>query len=195
MAYVVRGNRGGRVLVYNHFRYVRNNSTQERIYWRCARAAVGCQAYIHTNVFNLQADAPRIRILSREPRHIHAEERDLIRTGRFDRRVMAMIAADPTKSVARIYTEAISDLRPGEQAREFRSMRSLMNRQRARHLPRTPADVDDINIQGIWGRTHRGRDFLSLQDPNWGLLVFSTRRNYQQLARYSILPFNTVAFV
>ena len=68
MAYFLKGNRGRLVLVRGSYRYHRNRSSTERIFWRCWRKE--CRAPLQTNVFDVEDPRHNIAILlvSRELR-------------------------------------------------------------------------------------------------------------------------------
>lgn len=54
MARVVGGERGGRVLLNEGFRYHHNRTARDKIYWKCWRPH--CRAGLQTNVFDRQGD-------------------------------------------------------------------------------------------------------------------------------------------
>jgi len=73
-ASITVGNRGGKVLLYNGFKYQKNRLRTHAIYWRCWRKE--CRANLQTNVFDLDDRNPNIQILQ-ESSHAH-EEDDLV---------------------------------------------------------------------------------------------------------------------
>lgn len=60
MAYITRGERGGRVLIHDGYKYQKNRTRGEAIHWRCWREA--CRAPLQTNLFDVEANAPNILI-------------------------------------------------------------------------------------------------------------------------------------
>ena len=48
---IVKGNRGGRMLVADGYRYQKHRETNDRINWRCWWAE--CRARLRTNVFDM----------------------------------------------------------------------------------------------------------------------------------------------
>ena len=70
-ARIVAGNRGGKVLLYNGYKYQKNRERTSAIYWRCWRKE--CRANLQTNLFGLEDQNPDIRILQESP-HNHEDD-------------------------------------------------------------------------------------------------------------------------
>ena len=76
MAYIALGNRkGGRVLVFNDFRYHKNRTTKRYIHWRCWRQS--CNSMLTTNFFDVTAENVDIRVYKHDS-HNHAVDSDMI---------------------------------------------------------------------------------------------------------------------
>lgn len=180
MAYVQKGNRGGKILVHEGHRYQKNKEKGNKIYWRCWRRT--CNVFLQTDSFNIDARQPNIHVL-RASQHNHPAETELISGVTFKERVYQLIEADPTMPIRRVYNEAVRAARRGDVVPEFHSLRSMMNRKRASVLPPIPQDVEDVAIVGRWAQTWWGKRFLARQDNDWGIIVFGTDRNYTNLSR------------
>ena len=61
MAYVTRGDRGGKVLVFDGYKYQKNRTRGDKIHWRCWRETY--RAPLQTNDFNVDDNAPNIQVL------------------------------------------------------------------------------------------------------------------------------------
>ncbi|KAL8598692.1 hypothetical protein ACOMHN_033256 [Nucella lapillus] len=85
MAAIMRGNRGGNVLVYRHFRYHKHRSSGNFINWRCWRR--NCRAKLRTNQFDEEEDHPNIRIVNYEE-HVHPADTSLVNRSRFREHLM-----------------------------------------------------------------------------------------------------------
>ena len=94
------------------------------------------------------------------------------------------IQEDPSEPVKRVYNEVLVRSRNTENIPEFNSVRSSLQRTRMSCLPSIPDDIDSVNIpEDEWSETWDSKDFLSMQDNFWGILVFATNENYRCLAR------------
>ena len=63
----------------------------------------------------------------------------------------------------------------------FRQLRTRLQRVRASTLPPIPQDIDDVNIEGEWGRNWRGNPFLRHLDNDWSIAIFATTENVRIL--------------
>ena len=59
MARVIEGERGGKLLIYQGYKYARNRMRGLAIYWRCSRQ--GCSTALISNVFDLEGLAAHNR--------------------------------------------------------------------------------------------------------------------------------------
>ena len=62
MAYGTRGDRGGKVLVFDGYKYQKNRTRGDNIHWRCWRET--CRAPLQTNDFNVDDKGPELQRLS-----------------------------------------------------------------------------------------------------------------------------------
>lgn len=77
----------------------------------------------------------------------------------------------------RVYDQvANNDSGDSDEVQQFNTFRSRLNRRRAEFVPPLPIDIDDVDIQGEWAKTQKGRLFLNKLDNNWGMAVFTTSR-------------------
>ena len=58
---LIPGNRGGKVLVVQNFRFHRHETRGEKIHWRCWRQ--NCRAKVYTNLLNEEDDDPVNRVM------------------------------------------------------------------------------------------------------------------------------------
>ena len=65
----------------------------------------------------------------------------------------------------------------------FRPLRTRLQRVRAATLPAIPQVIDDVDIQGEWGRNWRGDPFLRHLDNDWGIALFATTANIRILQK------------
>lgn len=87
--------------------------------------------------------------------------------------------------VRRVYEKAVNDDSDtsDEHTPLFDSVRSRAKRFRSSFMPPVPLHIDDVQIPHEWRKTRNGRPFLSLQDNNWGILVFTTRNMVRVLQK------------
>ena len=62
MPYVTKGDRGGKVLVFDGYKYQKNRTRGDTIHWRCWRET--CRTPLQTNDFNVDDKAPELQRLS-----------------------------------------------------------------------------------------------------------------------------------
>lgn len=70
-----------------------------------------------------------------------------------------------------------------EELPNFQSMRTRIQRIRSALLPPIPHRIDDVDINGEWGRTWAHKPFLSKLDNDWGIAVFITDASLRILQR------------
>ena len=104
----IANSRGGKALVIDDFRYLRNKVRAERVYWRCGRT--GCWAYVTTNAFDVEADDPQIRVINGPGQHGHREEADLVATTALIEQMLQLVATDPSLPSRRVYDQVIKFL-------------------------------------------------------------------------------------
>lgn len=128
MASVVAGNRGGKILIYNGYRYNKNKQKGGKIYWCCCRKT--CNAYLQTASFDINKDIPEIHIL-RGQQHKHADDKQVITSSSLTRRMIDRILDDRTRSIKQIYDEVVRDAAEDDHVSNFDHVRSKLNRIRA----------------------------------------------------------------
>ena len=184
MASLEVGNRSSKILVYENCRYQKNKVTQAKIHWRCWRQ--DCRAYIQTSVFDLDEEDPDIQIIGVPGEHNHAEDREVIDRIKMKGKMCDTIRNDPSKPIKRVFDETIATAGPNREEDfipSYQSLKSSLNRTRASVLPDIPEDVESVIIEDEWVTTWAGKRFLSHQDNDWGILIFTTNRNIRKLSR------------
>ena len=188
---VMRGNRGGRILVVNDYRYERHRSKTERIHWRCWRPE--CRSRLRTNLFDIQFDGnPNIHILFQEE-HNHVPEEVMVDRAQHLTDMRGMIQEDPSRPVRRVYDSSLRQIRQlqggGDRPviENFVSFRTSLNRCRNEHLPDIPRVVADVHIFGTWAETWGDDQFLQFARNDWGLAIFATHQNIQVMSECSDL--------
>ena len=76
MAEIVHGNREGKVLIYQDYRYQKNQVRLDKIYWRCWHKH--CRMGLTINGFDIDEVNPTFRILSLIRHHNHPRDDDEI---------------------------------------------------------------------------------------------------------------------
>ena len=180
---IIDGKRGGKVLLFQGFRYYRNKTTSQNIHWRCWRSA--CQTTLTTTVFDLDAVNPRMTVLFRSA-HNHIEDDEVIKRDRIVNNVKHEVRQNLSRPIRRVYDDVSRTHHQGGGDRElpqFNSVRSIMGRERRSHVPPTPASIQDVVIDGEWTKTWSGAQFLLHLDNDWGVAVFATEENLQRLQK------------
>lgn len=91
------------------------------------------------------------------------------------KRMQQATTRDPTVPVRRLYNVAAEeDSGESDEIPSFESVRSRVKRVRAQFMPRIPATIDDVVIDGKWSRTWKNKAFLSHLDNDWGIAIFVT---------------------
>ncbi|KAI8503747.1 hypothetical protein Bbelb_187180 [Branchiostoma belcheri] len=125
----------------------------------------------------------------------HGSEDEIINARAIAYRMLAAVDNTPSQPVRRIYDQVVQGEENLEDVPNFRTVRTQLERRRASHailyfegaiLP-NPTTVEDVVIPDEWARIWGGRQFLSYQDNDWGILVFGTNRNFRKLRHCSVL--------
>ena len=183
MAYLQVGNRGGKILVYNNFRYQKNQERASTIHWRCWQKT--CRAPLQSNKFDDNAVNGNVEVhVISVGQHNHDNDTDLIEEGRLKQEMKQRIGDDPSKPVRRVYDEVVIDA-PTNNIPSFDAVRSMLTRKRSSIIPAIPRRVQDVHIENEWQLTWGGEQFLQHQDEDWGLLIFATSDNLNKLRQCS----------
>ena len=120
--------------------------------------------------------------------HNHAADTFAARRGLVLKRIEQAVVQDPTVPVRRMYDRAVDeDSGNSDELPTFGSVRTRAKRSKLQLLPPIPATIDDVVINGNWGKTWRNRQFLSHLDNDWGIVVFCTDRMLRTLQRSECL--------
>jgi hypothetical protein len=120
--------------------------------------------------------------------HSHVADSFAARRGVVLLRMQQATKRDPTVPVRRLYDVAAEeDSGESDELPSFESVRSRVKRVRGELMPRIPATIDDVVIDGNWSRTWKDRNFLSLLDNDWGIAIFFTEAMLKVLQRAECL--------
>ena len=126
---IIPGDRGGKVLLVDGYKYHKQVTRNQTIPWQCARRRI-CQVRIKTNTFDLQAADPDIRLQHhRIPQHDHGPDDDAVRRSEIRRRLADAAKEDPTRPLKRVFDDEMRVGGQGGGGREgttFDSVRSTM---------------------------------------------------------------------
>ena len=176
---LVPGNREGKVLVVQNFRFHRHQIRGENIHWRCWRQ--NCRAKVYTNLLNEEDDDQVIRVIGfHEEHHTHPQDETMVSRAQFRQNVVAQVRQDPTVPVRRVYNAELVQHRRAVQGGgdrpsipAFQSVRTTMQSARSEAMSEIPATVDEVEVAGSWAQDL----FLLHADNDWGILVFATNEN------------------
>ena len=187
---LVAGNRGGRVLVINGYRYHKHRNANETIHWQCWRKE--CNARVRTNRFNIEdlEDANEIHVLFHEE-HNHETDDKMIDRAVLRETMRGEVLDNPAHPIKRVYDATVANVHRRQaqgggdrpQIDNFRSFRTILNRTKVSQMPEIPAAVEDVNIAGPWAETWLHDRFLLHQDNDWGISIFATDANLRALRR------------
>lgn len=181
----------GKVLVVDEYKYQKKRNTAHAFNWRCWRYPA-CTASIRTNQFNLQAVQPHIQVRAQVAVHTHPPDENEIARSEFTQRLREKVSTTPGLPPKRVFEAQVvaEHQRIGRQGGgdrpdipSFESVRTLIQRERARHIPQIPQTVDDVDVQGEWAETWLSDRFLLHNDPQWGILIFATDECIRKLMR------------
>lgn len=181
------GDRGGKVLVSDGYRYTWYRDQGGRHVWRCWRRGA-CQAKLITNGFDRQIENPDIRVIHADE-HGHPPDTDRVDRAVFRQEMEDEASQDPTRPSRRLYNAAIG--RAHRQAMQgggdrpelpsFRSVRAVVERRRRSVLPPLPQEVEDVKIMEPWDSTWNNERYLLAADNDWGYAIFATDNCIQTL--------------
>ena len=145
---------------------------------------------MRTNVFDKDASDPDIAVVSSEA-HSHEADDQIIAHSKFLNEAKRALSTDPTRPIKRLYDDLVANAHRSASGQggddrppilpEFLFVRSQMSRAKSSLLPPTPHHVEEVMFDGAWRTTWRGERFLLHLDNDWGIAIFSTRRNLTAL--------------
>lgn len=146
------------------------------------------RANLQTNVFDLDDRNPNIQILQ-ESSHTHEEDDLVIGHDRVRNTLRNNIRQDLSVPIKRVYDHVTMNYAQGggdrETIQEFHRVRSSMTRARLEHVPAVPHDINDVSIRGLWKWTWSEDRFLLYKDNDWGILIYATNENLENLRQCS----------
>ena len=187
---VVSGSReGSKVLIYHGFKYQRNKTNANCIHWCCWRK--DCGTFLRTNRLNINDDRANI-VVETEGEHMHDSDAEMIKLDRCKENLRLEIDENPTAIVKRVYDAlAVHEHRQAVNVPNiiptFDSVKSTMDRKRARLVPPIPANVGEDIVEDVWAQTWREENNFLMDQNNMGILCFATESDLQKLATCNII--------
>ena len=186
---MMNGNRGGRILVLDDYRFQKNKITKNRIHWRCSIKS--CGAYLTSEQFDTAIDDEQEFQVYKKDHHNHPPQTDTIDRAKFRDSIRKKIIEDPSKPIKRQYNSGVIEHMQRQQGggdredtvNEFHTFRTMLQRTRANCNPDKPDSLDDVQIDGQWGLTWSNTRFLLDLNHDWEYAIFCTDRNLVTLSQ------------
>ncbi|XP_003740695.1 uncharacterized protein LOC100903596 [Galendromus occidentalis] len=166
----VLSHKNGKLYLVGGFLYEVDKKHGGRLYCRCIRTKSDhCPARV-----TIDKD-PELAVVKMSTQHSHGvEDRDLMRRNTIQR-MKNMVSARPDKSCQEVYREALADAVTEYQTQHpteeigatlpmYGSVRSALQRHRAKDRPTLPQTLADIILEGQWATTKLGVTFLMIDD-------------------------------
>lgn len=96
----IRGNRGGRVLIHEGYRYQLNKRSDDRTYWRCWRE--DCRATLIAS--NTVEDVP---VILRNSEHTHGQDNQMVSQHQFRERLIEAVKEDLSCPIKKTYEKSV----------------------------------------------------------------------------------------
>ena len=130
-----------------------------------------------------------INILSSTPHAGHGNPDENIERSRLIRQMQGEIRNNPTQTIRSVYDRVVLRAGPGinQFIPSFQSVNSVLNRERAKHVPPVPRNLAQVNINGLWALTQNQQLYLHHQNNGSGVLVFATDDDLQLLANATMV--------
>lgn len=148
-AKIVPGNRRGKILVAENFRYHRHHTKEHTVQWRCWKEK--CRAKPVTHCFDVEEDHTHIQVL-KVCVHMRPPDTQMVRRAEFRQAVTEVRSTHST--IRHIFNaEHVQLYRynqiggDGPPVPSFLSVRSIMHRARAAVMPPIPATIDDQHLR------------------------------------------------
>ncbi|PIK32840.1 hypothetical protein BSL78_30347 [Apostichopus japonicus] len=116
----------------------------------------------------------------------HGPEDEFIENRAITCRMLTAVTDDPSQPTRRVYNTVVQE-ELIDDVPMFNTVRSQLERCKASLIPPIPHTVEEVVIADEWAETWGGRRYLSLQDNDWGNLVFCTDSSYGKLQQCSVL--------
>jgi hypothetical protein len=110
--------------------------------------------------------------------HNHQPNEAEVRRGLLLRSMHEKIEQNPTVPMKRVYDDVIADCSDDsdEFMPQFSNVRTRVQRYRSSFVPPLPRTINDVDIDGEYAKTWKGRQFLTYQDNGCGIAVFMTTK-------------------
>lgn len=126
--------------------------------------------------------------MNRVDTHNHPTCSFEVRRGLVLKEMNKRIQQNPTLPVRRVYEDVIQiDSGDSDDCPIFTNVRSRAKRFRSKFMPSIPRNIQDVVVDGVWAKTWKGRKFLTYQDNNIGVAVFTTKRLCKALQKADCL--------
>lgn len=120
--------------------------------------------------------------------HNHSTDTFEARRGIVLKELHRKIRENPTQPVQRVYNDVIQvDSGDSDDLPAFNNVRSRAKRFRSQCMPPIPNSIQNVAVNSEWAKTWKGRQFLSFQDNNIGVAIFTTKRLLKVLQKADCL--------
>ena len=186
--YVTEGaRRKSRVLVHDQYKYLKNKTVKNAVYWRCHRET--CQVTMSTALYDTSAALPNPNVFVKNPPvpHCHPPDTTLINKEEFRSSALEMIAQDTARPMLGAFEAASRNLAQGggdvTSLPKFDQLSRSMARVRTELTPKHPRTLDEVYMPHPYTHTYSGENFcLEInQVGDEGLLLFATDQDLDNL--------------
>jgi hypothetical protein len=184
---VLEVHKGGIRICYQGFTYVRDRLYKDKIYWRCILRSK-CTGRMQTTIVTQVSDNAHIIV---EPSlHNHVPDMKLAVRGESVASMRKRVRDAPTQPLFRAYKSSLAEMHEPVDLKSllpgYRSVRSILQLERANNIPKLPKTKNDINLEGEWGKTLDNEPFILPRADN-NTLIFSTDENLKCLSESETL--------
>ena len=156
-------------------------------YWRCFLRSK-CPARMQTSVVTRTSDKPVILVQPSE--HNHAPDLLLAVRGAGIAQMRKRVREAPLQPLHSAYQSTLASTSETQDLRvllpDYKSVRTILQRERSCNIPKLPKTKSDINLDGEWSTTSDNVSFL-LPHSNNDMLIFTTDANLRCLSECDTL--------
>jgi hypothetical protein len=115
-------------------------------------------------------------------------DQELVDSSAVRERMKNEINNNPELSARQAYDNVVQQIAREDRGNipNFESARSIIDRERRRHIPEIPTTIADVDINGRWRLTADRRRFLSKLENGWGIAVYATDKPLKFLDNVTI---------